>query len=57
MKDYGKRLLVVLAITVCIGILFVGGKGGEAKSEENSIKGLKAPGFHDTKVDKDSPHK
>ncbi|SDM78333.1 hypothetical protein SAMN04488137_1910 [Fictibacillus solisalsi] len=57
MKDYGRRLLVVLAITLCIGMLFLGGKGGEAKSRENFEKHLKQPVFHGTKVDKDLPKK
>ncbi|MDN4527346.1 hypothetical protein [Fictibacillus fluitans] len=57
MKDYGRRFLVVLAITLCIGMLFLGGKGGEAKSKENFEKHLKEPLFHGTKVDKDLPKK
>ncbi|MCQ6266070.1 hypothetical protein M1K46_10385 [Fictibacillus sp. WQ 8-8] len=55
MKDYGRRFLVVLAITLCIGILFVGGKGGKAKSGESFEKHLKEAEIHVTKVDKDLP--
>ncbi|MED2972710.1 hypothetical protein P4361_10805 [Fictibacillus sp. B-59209] len=55
MKDYGRRFLVVLAITLCIGILFVGGKGGKAKSGESFEKYLKEAEIHVTKVDKDLP--
>lgn len=31
MRDYGRRILIAMIIGACIGLLFVGGKGGYAE--------------------------
>jgi LysM repeat protein len=38
MQDYGKRLLIVMIIAICIGLLFVGGSTGQADEIETLPK-------------------
>ncbi|WP_156793121.1 hypothetical protein [Fictibacillus macauensis] len=53
MLDYCRRFLVVIAITACLFILFIGGTVGKARDGRGEGKNLKQSLFHGTKGDKD----